>query len=84
MKVTSFRRRALAGLLSASSLCLLAGGALGQGEWPTRPITLIVPYSAGGSLDATTRLIAQKLAERLHQQVLVENVTGAGGGLGFA
>src|SRR6185436_10964523 len=63
---------------------LLAGGALAQGEWPTRPITLIVPYSAGGSLDATTRLVAQKLAERLNVQVLVENVTGAGGGLGFA
>jgi tripartite-type tricarboxylate transporter receptor subunit TctC len=70
---------------AAGGLGLLAtGGAFAQSEWPTRPITLIVPYSAGGSLDATTRLIAQKLAERLNQQVLIENVTGAGGGLGFA
>jgi tripartite-type tricarboxylate transporter receptor subunit TctC len=65
-------------LLAAGSACAQ------QPEWPARAITLIVPYSAGGSLDATTRLIAQKLAERLHQQVLVENVTGAGGGVGFA
>lgn len=43
-----------------------------------------MPYSAGGSLDATTRLVAQKLSERIGQQVLVENVTGAGGALGFA
>jgi tripartite-type tricarboxylate transporter receptor subunit TctC len=77
------RRRAAIGWLSAVGL-LVAGGAFAQGEWPTRPITLIVPYSAGGSLDATTRLLAQKLAERLNVQVLVENVTGAGGGLGFA
>jgi tripartite-type tricarboxylate transporter receptor subunit TctC len=77
------RRRAAIGLLSAVGL-QAAGRAFAQGEWPTRPITLIVPYSAGGSLDATTRLLAQKLAERLNVQVLVENVTGAGGGLGFA
>ena len=37
-------------------------------EWPTKPITLIVPYSAGGSVDATARLVAQKLAERLKQR----------------
>ena len=84
--MTSVRRETLAhGLhVLAGSLCLLAASATpAQGEWPTKPITLIVPYSAGGSLDATTRLVAQKLAERLNQQVLVENVTGAGGGLGF-
>ncbi len=58
--------------------------AAAQPAWPTRPVTLVVPYSAGGSLDATTRLVAQKLSERIGQQVLVENVTGAGGALGFA
>lgn len=58
--------------------------AAAQPAWPTRPVTLVVPYSAGGSLDATTRLVAQKLSERIGQQVLVENVTGAGGSLGFA
>jgi tripartite-type tricarboxylate transporter receptor subunit TctC len=52
--------------------------------WPTHAITIIVPYSAGGSLDATARLVGQRLSERLGQQVVIENVTGAGGGLGFA
>jgi tripartite-type tricarboxylate transporter receptor subunit TctC len=82
-EMTAVRRRDILRLLPAIGL-LGAVNAHAQAEWPTRPITLIVPYSAGGSLDATTRLIAQKLAERLNQQVLVENVTGAGGGLGFA
>lgn len=67
--------------LAFGSVTQVAGA---QAAWPTRAITFIVPYSAGGSLDGTTRLVAQKLAERLGQQVLVENVTGAGGGLGFA
>jgi len=85
--VTAARRSTFAHALRAlaASLCLLGASiSPAQGEWPTKPITLIVPYSAGGSLDGTTRLVAQKLSERLGQQVLVENVTGAGGGLGFA
>ena len=77
-------RRRVVGLFPAAMGLLVASNAFAQADWPTRPVTLIVPYSAGGSLDATTRLIAQKLAERLNVQVLVENVTGAGGGLGFA
>ena len=53
--------------------------------WPTaKPITLIVPFSAGGSVDVTARLIGQKLGERLNQTVVIENVTGAGGVIGVA
>lgn len=65
---------------------LLAAGLPTQAQpaWPSHAVTLIVPYSAGGSLDATARLVGQRLAERLGQQVVIENVTGAGGGLGFA
>jgi tripartite-type tricarboxylate transporter receptor subunit TctC len=70
--------------LTSGVLVLGASAVRAQPDWPTRPITIIVPYSAGGSLDGTTRLVAQKLSERLNQQVIVENVTGAGGGLGFA
>jgi tripartite-type tricarboxylate transporter receptor subunit TctC len=54
-----------------------------QAPWPSKPVTIIVPYSAGGSLDTTTRLMAQRLSERLGQSVLVENVTGAGGSVGI-
>jgi tripartite-type tricarboxylate transporter receptor subunit TctC len=78
------RRRTLMSISTAFVLGSAVLAASAQPAWPTRPITLIVPYSAGGSLDATTRLVAQKLSERLGQQVLVENVTGAGGALGFA
>lgn len=68
----------------ALGLALAAAPAVhAQADWPARPITLIVPFSAGGSLDGTTRLLAQKLAERLKQQVVVENATGGGGEVGF-
>ncbi|MDN8613947.1 Bug family tripartite tricarboxylate transporter substrate binding protein [Variovorax ginsengisoli] len=72
-------------LLAAALLGTLAGAASAQPSWPgAKPITLIVPYSAGGSVDFTARLVANKLAERLKQSVVIENVTGAGGAIGVA
>jgi tripartite-type tricarboxylate transporter receptor subunit TctC len=54
-----------------------------QAAWPAaRPITLIVPFSAGGSVDSIARLVAPRLAARLGQSVVIENVTGAGGAIG--
>jgi tripartite-type tricarboxylate transporter receptor subunit TctC len=53
-------------------------------EWPTRPITLVVPFSAGGSSDAIGRIIADGIGTSLRQTVVVENVTGTGGLLGGA
>ena len=54
-----------------------------QSAWPSaRPITLIVPFSAGGNVDTTARLIAQRLQDRLKQTVVVENIAGAGGLVG--
>ncbi|MDH7799836.1 MULTISPECIES: tripartite tricarboxylate transporter substrate-binding protein [unclassified Beijerinckia] len=50
--------------------------------WPTRPITMIVPFGAGGSADVVGRLIGQKLSEKLGQTILIENVSGAGGLIG--
>lgn len=62
----------------------LAQPAAGPAAWPkARHVSLVVPYSAGGSLDATARLVAQKLGERWGQSVTVENVTGAGGAIGM-
>ena len=52
--------------------------------YPTRPITLVVGYSPGGSVDLVARAVAPDLARRLGQQVVVENVAGAGGTLGAA
>ena len=69
------------------ALTLLAGcaglSAQAQTAWPAaKPITLIVPFGAGGNVDVTARLIGQKLSERLKQSVVIENVAGAGGIIG--
>jgi tripartite-type tricarboxylate transporter receptor subunit TctC len=63
----------LAALLSVISTSVLAQ------DWPTRPVTMIVPYAAGGPVDTVGRIMAQGLSEVLGQQVIVENVGGAGG-----
>jgi len=57
---------------------MAAGAALGQ-DWPSRPVTLIVPYAAGGPVDTVARILGSRLSEVLGQQVVVENVGGAGG-----
>jgi hypothetical protein len=51
-------------------------------EWPTRPVTMVVPFAAGGPLDVVGRLLASRLSQILDRQVVVENVTGAGGTIG--
>jgi tripartite-type tricarboxylate transporter receptor subunit TctC len=60
------------------------GSVFAQGNWPSRPIRILVPYAAGGSTDITTRLVAKNLSEELGQSVVVENKGGAGGTLGAA
>ena len=80
-----FKRIALS-LAGLAAVCLAVPGAVqAQAAWPAaKPITIIVPFSAGGSVDASARLVAQKLSERLKQSVVVENVAGAGGTIGIA
>ena len=53
-----------------------------QDAYPSRPITLVVPYPAGGSADVLARALGQKLAERLHQPVIVDNHAGAATAIG--
>ncbi len=71
-------------LVLAASL-LLAFSAHAQGPaWPSaRPVTLIVPFTAGGSVDFIARQVATKLGERINQTVVIENVAGAGGAIGL-
>jgi len=52
--------------------------------WPDRPVTMVVPFAAGGGTDLLGRIIAKRLAEVLGQQIVVENVGGAGGMIGSA
>jgi tripartite-type tricarboxylate transporter receptor subunit TctC len=61
-----------------------AAGAQAQDDYPASVITIVVPFSAGGPTDTVTRLVAQAMSASLGQQVIVENVAGAGGTLGGA
>jgi tripartite-type tricarboxylate transporter receptor subunit TctC len=75
------RSTRLAAILLAVSLLASAHTARAD-DYPNRPVTLIVPYPAGGGADAVGRLIAQKLSVALGQQVIVENRPGAGSVIG--
>jgi len=68
-------------LMSFLLVAALPAGALAQ-AWPDKPITMIVPFGAGGGVDAAARIVMPKLSERLGQQVVIENVPGASGTIG--
>lgn len=74
--------------MKAATLCLAAGlafaGATGLSaqDYPTRPVTMVMPYAAGGPGDTITRILAQAMTGNLKQQVIVENIAGAGGTIG--
>ena len=59
----------------------LAGNALAQGSYPTRPVSMVVGFAPGGGTDTVARIIARNLSESLGQQVVVENRAGAGGNI---
>ena len=71
----------LATLTAAACLALSATLASAQ-DYPTGPVTVVVPFSAGGPTDTVTRLIAEPMSAELGQQIVVQNVGGAGGTLG--
>jgi tripartite-type tricarboxylate transporter receptor subunit TctC len=61
---------------------LISGGAAPADKFPTHPITIVVPFAAGGPSDAMTRILAERMKTTLGKAVLIENVTGAGGSIG--
>lgn len=69
--------------LFTAAAALAAGAAWAQ-DYPTQPINVVVPFAAGGPTDTVTRLVAQAMSRELGQQIVVENVGGAGGTLGAA
>ena len=69
--------------LVAALLLIVSCGALAQAQpFPSRPLTLIVPFPPGGSTDAAARIMAERMRETLGQPIVIENVGGAGGSIG--
>jgi tripartite-type tricarboxylate transporter receptor subunit TctC len=66
----------------AALLAVTAAGAAGAQTYPARPVTMVISFAAGSSIDVVGRIIAPRLSEVLGQQVVVENVTGAAGIIG--
>lgn len=71
-------------LLAALAACALSPAAHAQSDYPSKPLTLLVPYPAGGANDAVARLVGQKMGESLKQPVIIDNRPGAGTTIGTA
>ena len=71
-------------ILAAVAATLLAAGASAQANWPTKPIRMIVPFTAGSVTDIIGRTVAESMSKSLGQPVLIENKPGAGGTIGAA
>ena len=69
-------------LAFAAALAFLAGAASAQ-QYPTKPITVIVPFAAGGPTDVIARIVGESMSKTLGQQLVIENIAGAGGTTGI-
>src|SRR5215213_2918994 len=69
--------------LLAAALAMTALGAQAQSNYPQRPITMIVPFAAGGPTDVIARIVTDHMSRTLGQQIVIENVAGAGGTTGI-
>src|ERR1700761_1643886 len=69
-------------ILAALAALLVTGGIARAETFPSHPITMVVPFSAGGPTDAMARILAERMRVTLGQNILIENVTGAAGSLG--
>ena len=76
-----FKNKYLCNIAWSAAGTLMASMALAQG-YPNKPVRIIVPFSPGGATDVTTRVVAQKLTDTWHQNIVVDNRAGAGGNIG--
>src|SRR6476660_3261513 len=72
----------IAPILAMIAAAATPAASLAQSNWPERPIRLIVPFTPGSSSDIVARIVAQKVGERLKQQIIVDNRSGASGNMG--
>ena len=70
--------------IAALAVALSCAGTASAQDWPNRPVTMVVPFPAGGPIDVVGRIFAPPLSELLGQQVIIENIGGAGGMTGSA
>jgi tripartite-type tricarboxylate transporter receptor subunit TctC len=82
MLLTAIPRRVCLSVLASVAVFAASWPAMAQDSYPSKPVRIIVPFPAGGALDALARAIAEPLKERLGQPVVVENRPGAGARLG--
>ncbi|WP_398473331.1 Bug family tripartite tricarboxylate transporter substrate binding protein, partial [Tardiphaga sp.] len=68
--------------IAAVAALSFSAGARAQADLPKGPITLVVPFAAGGATDVVSRHVARKVSEQIGQTIVIENVTGAGGVVG--
>lgn len=66
-----------------AALCSLAGTTADQDKFPSKPVSVIVPFAAGGNTDVMARIFAEQLGKRLGQQLVIEDKAGAGGVTGL-
>ena len=74
-------------MLRRSALALLTVGLAGPAfaqAYPTKPITLIVPFAAGGPTDLMARIVGERMSKELGQQIIIDNVTGAAGSIAIS
>ncbi len=79
----TFWTKAAAYCAAIAGLAVIANPAGAQQQWPARPVTVIVPFAAGGNTDVAARIFTDRLSQRLGQQFVIENKTGAGGSIGI-
>ena len=72
------RKLLFAAAFAAAGLCAASLAATAQ-DWPSRPLTMVVPFAAGGPIDSLARILQPTLGETLGQQIIIENVPGGGG-----
>lgn len=75
------RGKPLQAVVATAALAILALSGARAEDYPTRPLSMVVPFAAGGPSDVTGRILAQRMGELLGQQVIIDNVGGAGGSI---